>query len=80
MKIIKCKAFGGAGVHVFVNADNISHFRSYEANGYHGSKIVMRDGNEILVGDYPEDVERKVADAESLKSESTRGTPHVLNG
>lgn len=51
----------GPGQTVYVVAERITHLRAYDANGWHGTRLVLDTGAELSVGEWPEDVAARLA-------------------
>ena len=60
MNVLEFKPLG-PGSTVYVVAERVTHFYEYDANGYYGSRLVLDTGKEVSVGEYPQDVARKLA-------------------
>ena len=58
--ILRFKAYGVHGGDVSILSNRITHWERIDYNGNVGTRIYLDTGVEVLVSDYPTEVEKKV--------------------
>lgn len=64
MAFVKFKGYG-RGEPKFINTDRVIHFSQVDYNGNYGTEFKMDDGSAVTVGEWPDDVAKKIAAAEA---------------
>ena len=54
----------------YVMVDRIVHWERIDYNGVYGTKLFLDTGKELHVGEWPEDVAKKIASAKATKEQT----------